>query len=204
MKECWLSRKMLPMKQPSPRIFLSCIVVCMAIILSASLSFSESVESLIEEGQAALQEGKEDTAEHKFSEAVSKYPENGRAHFELGNLWMNEALSRKDAGLLQKAIDQCEKAVNYDPSLGDAYDDLAYAHFVRKEYQESYKNYQMAWRLGVRNMFLKENLPLHLYFHERALKTKDISNSSEALPAKSPKTKAPLPSDDEIGGGVGR
>jgi tetratricopeptide (TPR) repeat protein len=186
------------------KTFFPRFVILNFLFFITALSFSASLDSLLEEGQEALDDGKEDVAEQKFSEAVSQYPESGQAHFELGNLWMNQALPRTDEKLLQKAMDECLKALQYDPGLGEAHDDLAYCYFLLKQYEKSYEHYKMASRLGVKNLYLKERLPLHLHFHERRVKAKEVFIADEEAKRKPPKTKAPLPSDDEIGGGVGR
>ena len=151
-----------------------------------------------------MDDGKEDIAEQKFSEAVSQYPQSAEAHFQLGNLWMNQSLPKTDENLLKKAMEECKEAIKYDAGLGEAHDDLAYCYFLLKDYEKSYEHYQMASRLGVKNLYLKERLPLHLHFHERRIKSKEVYETSEEAQEKAPKTKAPLPSDDEIGGGVGR
>lgn len=173
-------------------------------IFTTVFSFSASLESLLEEGQEALDAGKEDIAGERFSEAVAQYPESAQAHFELGNLWMNQALPAQDEKLLLKAMEECQTALKYDPGLGEAHDNLAYCYFLLKQYEKSYEHYQMASRLGVRNAYLKERLPLHLHFHERRVKGKEVFQADEAVLKKPSKTKAPHSSDDEIGGGVGR
>lgn len=167
-------------------------------VLSSSFqAAAESVKSMMDDALEFEEDGKGSEAEAIYRKILTQNSQNVEAQFQLATLLMNRSVENEDLELLKQAIHENEKVIQLFKGYGEAYDNLAYCFYILKDYKTSYDYLLKANRRGVRNPFLRERLRPYIVAGmggRKKIKEKKLEQPQ--------KTTAPIPSDDELGGGL--
>lgn len=120
-------------------------------------SFSTNPESK-EEAENLKNEGNRLMKEEKYNEALVSY---GRAiALDASNpiYYCNRAAAYSRLGDYQKAVDDCNQALRYDPNYGKAYGRLGLAYSKMNRHQEAIDAYKNAMRIEPDNQDYKNNM----------------------------------------------
>ncbi|MGB1205845.1 MAG: tetratricopeptide repeat protein [Chitinophagales bacterium] len=90
------------------------------VITKGKENFPESNAFLINEINYLLKQGKPDEAVAKMEEAARLYPDNASLFFALGSNYENLGKERKDAKMMEKAVEYYQKALEKKPDYFDA------------------------------------------------------------------------------------
>ena len=132
------------------------ITFLFALMINVKYGYTESADELFEKGLNFAREGDARQALWTFEEVIKIDSNHAEAYNEIGILYYNWAVEQRNASLLHESIRMFQKALEINPEMGDAHDNLASAYLITREVDKALEHYTKAKSLGMENPRLDE------------------------------------------------